>query len=286
MGPRNRFGLVWYFLAGVSGVCVVLALWTMTSNARPDSFLDPIWTLCCQSLGFAFGRASAINRFPLLSIAGWGFLSIGAWVAFRRWAQTRRFVAGLLRLRIETPAWDDLLPDDPGLSERVDICHSPEAFAFCYGYFGPRLCVSTGLLRTLSRRQVRAVLLHERYHLRHRHPLCTLAAQVLAEWLFFLPIMADLRDAYLARLELEADRHAVEEEGRRPLAGALLQLLALPKHDAETPGVAITTLEVSEARVRQLLGEANPPWRPSPHRVAATMAVFASICLALHSTLA
>lgn len=286
MGPRNRFGLGWYFLAGVSGVCVVLAIGTMTSNARPDSFLDSIWTLCCQSRGFAFGRASAISRIPLLSIAGWGFLTIGAWVAFRRWAQTQRFVAGLLQLRIKSPAWGDLLPDDLGLSERIDICHSPEAFAFCYGYLGPRLCVSTGLLRTLSRRQMRAVLLHERHHLRHRHPLCTLAAQVLAEWFFFLPIMADLRDAYLARLELGADRHAVEKEGRSPLAGALLQLLALAERGPQTRGVAITRLDVTEARIRQLLGDPSPAWRPSAHRIGVTLGVIASACITLHSALA
>lgn len=286
MNPRNRFRLGWYLLAGVSGVCIALAVWSMTDRARPISVLDPIWRLCCQGLAPMFGRASPIDRFPALSIAGWGFLSGGAWVAFRHWAQTRRFVGGVLQFRTADLPAEDLVPGDLGLGGRVDLCDRPEAFAFCHGYLRPRLCVSTGLLRALSRRQVRAVLLHELYHLRHHHPLFTLAAQVLADWLFFLPVTADLRDACLARLELEADRHAVEKEGRRPLAGALLQLLTQAKRGPQSPGVAITRLDVSEARIRHLLGDPNPLWRPSAHRVAVTMGVIATVCMALQSTLA
>lgn len=286
MSPRNRFRIGWYLLAAMSGVCIALAVWSMTGSAAPVSVLDPIWRLCCQGLAPALGRGSLIDRMAALSIAGWGLLSIGAWVAFRRWIQTRRFLVRVLQFRTAALPWEELLPRDLGMRGSIDLCDRPEAFAFCYGYLRPRLCLSTGLLRALSRRQVRAVLLHERYHLRHRHPLFTLAAQALADWLFFLPITADLRDACLARLELEADRHAVEKEGRRPLAGALLQLLTQAKRGPQSPGVAITRLDVSEARIRHLLGDPNPPWRPSAHRVAVTMGVIATVCMALQSTLA
>jgi hypothetical protein len=100
-----------------------------------------------------------------------------------------------------------------------------EPLAFCAGYLRPRIYLSSELIERLSEEELRAVVAHERHHVRHRDPLRRLLARVLADGLFFVPVLARTSERYTAIGELAADQAAAAAlEDRRPLAGALLKL--------------------------------------------------------------
>jgi Zn-dependent protease with chaperone function len=110
----------------------------------------------------------------------------------------------------------------------IVLLQSSRPFAFCFGIFKPRLCLSSGLVDLLSPLQLQAVLLHEDYHRRQHDPLCFLMLEAVASTLFFLPAVRESVAGIQTARELAADRYAIQKVGKHALAGALCQLLAAP----------------------------------------------------------
>jgi Zn-dependent protease with chaperone function len=136
-----------------------------------------------------------------------------------------------------------------GVAHRLDVVTWDRAQAFCYGFMHPRICISTGLLALLGPTEVEAVLRHERHHLQRRDPLRVLGWTILCGacgWLTDRAAQADLLR------ELAADRAVIQEQGRAPLASALLTLLTQPR-DAYLHGLAVSGVSVTDARIDQLL---------------------------------
>jgi beta-lactamase regulating signal transducer with metallopeptidase domain len=130
-------------------------------------------------------------------------------------------------------------------------------FAFCHGLLRPRIYVSTSLAQLLTERELEAVLLHEEVHARRKDPLRLFGSRVLAGALFVLPLLRLVGDQYLVRLEVRADREVVNRVGVKPLAGALVKLLALPQSLPASPPAM--SFNVTEERIKRLLLlEANP----------------------------
>jgi len=95
--------------------------------------------------------------------------------------------------------------------------------AFCAGLLRPRIYISTGALDRLDAAELRAVLAHEAHHASHRDPLRLFLARVLADALFFLPVMRPLQGRYAMLAELAADEAAIGASGNpQPLASAML----------------------------------------------------------------
>jgi len=156
-----------------------------------------------------------------------------------------------------------------GLAGRVEAVAAREPFAVTCGLVWPRIMVSDGLAGVLSPAELRAVLAHERSHLRRRDPARLLAARLLAAYGCYLPAARWLAGRAALNIELAADRAALAQAGRGELAGALLKLAALPA----CPAVAAASPAGDpagslEARVAQL--EHGHPARP---RLAAVRAL-------------
>lgn len=115
-----------------------------------------------------------------------------------------------------------------GCASRLDVVAGEDSFAVTYGLIRPRILVSTGLSAALVPAEIRAVLAHEREHLRHRDPLRLLAARLAAAWGCYLPAAGWLAHRAALRHELAADRAAAGSAGRAVLAAALLKLAARP----------------------------------------------------------
>jgi BlaR1 peptidase M56 len=136
---------------------------------------------------------------------------------------------------------------------RIEV-HEP--VAFCAGYVRPRIYLSRGLIEQLSGAELRAVVAHERHHLRRRDPLRRLLARALADGLFFIPILRRSSERYVALGEIAADRAAVAAlSDRGPLASALLKV---SEHEPAPSPVA----GIDPERVDHLLGDSEAGrWR-------------------------
>ena len=145
-----------------------------------------------------------------------------------------------------------------GLGGRVVLLDAPESFSFVYGVLSPRVAVSRGLLDRVSGRELRAVLEHERYHVCNLDPLKIVLVRALSAALFFLPALDTLCARYVAARELAADRRAVALCGRRPLVGALLQVVRGPAWSELDVAAPIGAPELLDARLAQLETGAEP----------------------------
>jgi Zn-dependent protease with chaperone function len=145
-----------------------------------------------------------------------------------------------------------------GLAGRVVLVDSPECFSFAYGALTPRVAVSQGLLQGVSAQELRAVLEHERYHVRNLDPLKVVLVRALPATFFFVPALATLRARYVAGRELAADRRAVLMCGRDPLVGALFKVARGPAWGELQAAAAIGGSELLDLRVAQLESGTEP----------------------------
>lgn len=158
--------------------------------------------------------------------------------------------------------------------------------AFTCGLLRPRIYVSTGLVRSLSRDELRSVILHEAHHRRVMDPLRAFAASTLRDAFFYLPIGGWLAGLAHRGGELAADRAVVEKTGD-PLGFAeTLVKVAVMGLAGEVPAraVGLSGRSPIEERVRTLLGEApKGPKGPGTRAIAAS--AFAGVLLMLAMTL-
>lgn len=123
--------------------------------------------------------------------------------------------------------------------------------AFCAGYLRPRVYLSTGAQDSLSEDELEAVIAHERHHLRRRDPLRMTLARVLADGLFFMPILPRLVERYGSLAELAADEAALRDRDPSVLAAALLSF--------GERGAPAGAVGIAPERVDHLLGR-GPTW--------------------------
>ena len=144
----------------------------------------------------------------------------------RQLLRTRRSVRPVLALARSSPrlaAVCDAAGVDPTVVYEVT---APISTSFCCGLVRRRIVVTSALVNELATRELAAVLAHEAEHRRAFDPARMLAARCGSIAFFWLPIVADLRDRYLVRKELAADRAAVARVGARALGSALLKVSA------------------------------------------------------------
>jgi Zn-dependent protease with chaperone function len=145
-----------------------------------------------------------------------------------------------------------------GLAGRVVLVDCEEWFSFAYGALTPHVAVSRALLDGVSGEELRAVLEHERYHVRNLDPLKVLLVRALPATFFFVPALAGLRARYVAGRELAADRRAVRACGRDPLVAALLKVVRGPAWRELQAAAAIGGDELLDLRVSQLETGSEP----------------------------
>jgi Zn-dependent protease with chaperone function len=137
--------------------------------------------------------------------------------------------------------------------------------AFVAGLLRPQIYCSPQLRARLRPDELRAVLLHERFHQLDRAPAKMVLLQAIAPALRFFHAGRAWLALCAARLEMAADRHALEHgSSRGALAGALLKLLP-----ATTPGIGFTS--AAELRLQALV-DGRHDETPEPPPVAWLMA--------------
>lgn len=212
----------------------------------------------------------------LLALATLG-IGLGVSSLLRQLYATLRLIRSLLARGVELPPRVRAAARGLGLGGRVDVVDDVRPFSFCYWFVRPRICLSTALVDRLEVDELRAVLLHERYHLRQRDPLRLVIARYFAAGLYVVPVVEDLVEHFTLEKELEADQHAVAAMGRvGPLARALYELL--PDADSLSLGllVPVGALSVTEARIDHLVEGRPLELAISPASVALSFGALAA----------
>ena len=223
--------------------------------------------------GDAFGMAAMFGLRPtggavILAVrlaclaAGLALLTLLCWVLLAALAaalQARRRQRTLLTL---------LAHGDPKVPGALVVDY-PSAAAYCLPGLRSRIVVSVGTLELLGRRELAAVLAHERAHLRERHDLVLLPFTALRR---AFPRSATCTDAHRAvalLVEMLADDRALRGRPARELVSALVRFGTAGSCPAPAGALAAGEGEVA-ARVTRLL----QPVRPLP------AAAVLGICLA------
>lgn len=146
------------------------------------------------------------------------------------------------------------------------------ALAYCIPGLRPRLVVSAAALDALEDDELRAVLEHERAHVRARHDLVLEGFSVLHNAFPKVVRSRAALDAAAGLVEMLADDAARRRVGSVPLARALVTLADAPVPAGSLGSGAVTPL----VRVRRL---ANPDTGSSPALAAAAYAAAAAILI-------
>ncbi len=182
--------------------------------------------------------------------AGLALLSLLCWVllaALTAALQARRRQLALLTL---------LAHGDPKVPGALVVDY-PSAAAYCLPGLRSRIVVSVGTLELLGRRELAAVLAHERAHLRERHDLVLLPFTALRR---AFPRSATCTGAYLSvalLVEMLADDRALRGRPARELVSALVRFGTAGTCPAPAGTLAAGEGEVA-ARVTRLLKPVQP----------------------------
>ena len=239
MSSASRFYRMSLGLGVAGGVATLGTLVVALSSVELTPFSLAALASACRRFFFADPSAGALLALSLTVLGGVVLTLAGRSLARQLRAQ-RRFLVGL------SPVGRTEIAGSP-----FAVVEDPRPHAFCAGYVRPRIYLSSGALGRLSRDQLRAVVAHERHHMRRRDPLRILLARVLGDSLFFMPVLRRLAERYRALSELAADEEAVHREGAGALASALLAF-----GERGDPAVVVG---IARERVDHLLGQ-GPRW--------------------------
>ncbi|WP_062216126.1 M56 family metallopeptidase [Streptomyces sp. NBRC 109706] len=149
----------------------------------------------------------------------------GLWTAVALTREVRRASALRRRRRAELLARVPRLPgEEPGSAERLIVLEDERPDAWLLPGTPPRLVITTAALRRLNRRQLDAVLAHERGHARARHHWLQHCAGALAGGFPGVPVFAAFQAQVHRLVELSADDMASRRFGRLTTALALVGL--------------------------------------------------------------
>lgn len=151
--------------------------------------------------------------------------------------------------------------------------------AFTHGLLRPRIYISTGLMKCLSKEELRAVFLHELCHRDKRDPLKFLALGFLRNAFFYIPASSLLASFFRLKSEHEADDAAVRYSEPVSLASAILKVA---RNSAPLPVASLAgSQEQVTGRIRRLLEGRQPVFSISLSKALASAAVAVALLASL-----
>lgn len=243
--PAVAVGL-WLSMAAAFVMALALAAHQVLAGDRHVAARGVLGALRACAADLAWGGDAAGLRgllIPLLVIA-WPLGWIAA--AQARSRRARRRHADLLAVTARAV---------PGPSGALVLDHNVAA-AYCLPGRRPWIVVTSGAMAQLSDDQMRAVLAHERAHIRGRHHLPTAIADGFARAFPALPLARHIRGQVGMLLEMAADDEVVRRHRPVDLATAIYMVAS-----AQTPPFAFGAGGESLARMERLGEPATRPRR-------------------------
>jgi Zn-dependent protease with chaperone function len=152
----------------------------------------------------------------------------------------------------------------------VIIVDSSRPDAYATPLAGGRVVVTRGLLEALGPDESRALLAHERAHLKLRHHWCTLAAKLCAA---ANPLLRPIADAVGESVERWADERAARVVQDRRLVARALARAALHTHSYTPPSGALAAVDGQVPRRVHALLDPPPRLRFVPIAVVVVLLV-------------
>lgn len=270
-------------VASLSFFCLgCLLIWPL----KAISLANSLWLICCSWLASQMDMPMATDHKQVWVAAILASLLVSLmtaytiWTAWKIWRATQRLLQTTQTARLLWPPRVTGLAARLNLADALVVVSNPAPFSFCYGLWRPRICLSLGLIDLLTEAELEAVLRHEAYHLQRREPLRMAIALCLSRFFFFIPLLAELRDRYLAEKELSADAMAAALTSRAALAGALYKLITVKNPLVLSPVATVAGLSVTAQRIDRLLAPSvKPVWLPSRWSMLSTLLIFMLGCL-------
>lgn len=268
--------LAWLALSGLVAIAVVLGagMWVALRAEDPGAIPQRLINACLlisQSVAerfWAWTIAHPLTALVLVFLVGsmaWAVLRLGLSLLaeWRLGRRVSRYEAG------QFPVLDRALGLAPEVRPaRIWIFRAMTREAFTIGMIRPKVCLSTGLLQSMTEAEIEAVLRHEHAHLTALDPLRLAAVRLLSDFLWFLPITRLLTEAFSGLAELRADERAVAAgSDALELATAIVKT-ARGAFLGPRLAPALGGLALVEQRVTRLLGRERKipprvPWAPS-----------------------
>ena len=259
--PSNyAFWILILIIFAVVGVGLEIIEWQYRQG-----WLQTFWHLCHSGLKNLGQHRAAAWQLLVLGIMVTVTTRAG-WSIIQQVRSTKRFARLFLPLReMPSPRLQTLLAAQRHSPEDFVYLNLSTTHVFCLGLWRPQIWLTVGLANLLTDEELTAVLAHELYHCRRRDPLRLLISRAIKSALFFLPLVDDLAKLAELQQEIAADQAAIEYLGDDlPLLCSLQKLLTQGTQPTSFPQVALTSFNVTEARLRRLVYPVQSPlfnWR-------------------------
>lgn len=125
--------------------------------------------------------------------------------------------------------------------------------ALTIGFFRPKIVVSTMVLDSFSEMEVKAILLHERYHCLKHDGRKNFFSRMLVDAFGYLPIVKPIVRYYETWKELFADRYAIKQMGTEFYLGNVLLKLAKRENLQQCKPAVYFASSTLQYRVMQVL---------------------------------
>lgn len=139
------------------------------------------------------------------------------------------------------------------LIDKVVVVQNDKPFAFCFGIRSPKIYISTKLISLVTIPELKTILLHELYHLKHRDALTLLVANIAASLFPFFPILSDLITSYRTVREILADKAAIKGNAHKHLISIFRKLLLYEPTNTYSVIPAIADPQTLDARIKSLV---------------------------------
>jgi hypothetical protein len=149
----------------------------------------------------------------------------------------------------------------PQVSAPVYMVSAPNPFAYCSGWWQPKIIISSALIELCSKDELDLVLQHEYCHIQQRDVFFEVLSRFMTSGLPFVPLLGDLTRSYRLQRELEADQYALDQAGQNgnsdQLLGVLRKLLLIKTDQVSQARVWLADSETLVKRIQVLQGKSK-----------------------------
>ncbi|OGC51791.1 hypothetical protein A2W32_00050, partial [candidate division WWE3 bacterium RBG_16_37_10] len=133
---------------------------------------------------------------------------------FFSFLKTKRKIENLLVHKLSV--MPDKILHSKKIVEHLDslvIVENNKCAAFSYGFYRPKMVLSTGLINSLNAKELEAVILHELHHLKYAHVPLIFIMEIIKSSLFFIPLLSVYIQRLRQNFEEEADKTVIKIQG-------------------------------------------------------------------------